>query len=77
MNSLELAKYIHYNWEFIIIGAVYVGVKQGFGTEKVVCFNREFVITEFVITEFVITEFVITEFVITECDCITKKKYFL
>jgi hypothetical protein len=77
MNSLKLAKFLHYNWEFIIIRAVYVGVKQGFGTENVVRFNGEFVITEFVITKFVITEFVITKFVITkfvitEFDCITK-----
>jgi hypothetical protein len=57
------------------IHSLYLGVNynrgglciiHGFGTEKCVRYNWEFVITEFVITKFVITEFVITEFVKTE-----------
>ncbi len=43
---------------------------NGFGTEKCVRYNWEFVITEFVITKFDIIEFVITKFVTTEFDCI-------
>ena len=48
------AIFVRYYREFVITGEVYVdyvdlGLKK---LKKLVCYNREFVITEFVITEF-------------------------
>jgi hypothetical protein len=48
---LGAAKFVRYNWEFIIIGIVY-GITLRFGTKKCVHYNREFIRTEFVITKF-------------------------
>ncbi len=45
-EQLGAAKFVHYNWEFIITGAFY-GIILRFGTEKFVHYNREFVIIEF------------------------------